>query len=103
MLDGGLGVTWATSGVWLECTTVVGSDRKSEIGRDVGVGVSSEVVVISTDEDRLKREAKLECLNFELSVRAGGCLVEFGVVETWWSADVVDEEREVSSGCSSVP
>lgn len=58
---------------------VVDSGRKTEIGRDFGLGVSGTVVAISIEEDRLKREAKLDRLDFELSARTDDC---FGVLET---------------------
>ena len=43
----------------------------SETGRKLGLDVSSTVVAMFTEEDRLKCDAKLERLDFELSVRTG--------------------------------
>lgn len=41
--------------------------------------VSGTVVAVPTEEDRLKREAKLERFDFELSVRVGEFLADGGV------------------------
>lgn len=45
-----------------------------ETGCVFGLGVLGAVEVISIEDDRLKREAKLERFDFELSARAGDCL-----------------------------
>lgn len=63
--------------------------------------MSGTVVAISIEEDRLKREAKLDRLDFELSARTGARIAVDGRSEFGWSADVVDEEREEFSGWPS--
>lgn len=61
------------------------------------IGMLGPVVAISIDEDRLKREAKLERFDFELSARTGDCLLEDTLEEIWQSADVASEEARGSS------
>lgn len=76
------------------------SSWMSGAGREFGLGVSGTLVAISIEADLLNREAKLERLDLELSVRIGGFLADGGVAGDWCSADAADEEREVSSGDS---
>jgi hypothetical protein len=72
-----------------------------KIGRDVGVGVSGIGVATSREENRLKREVKLERLDLELSARNGVSFTGGGVVGICCPADVIEEDRGVSSGSSS--
>ena len=64
--------------------------RTPEIGRELGLGILGVVVAISTDDDRLNREVKLERFDFELSVRTGDCLTGDALGEAGCSADVAD-------------
>lgn len=72
-----------------------------ETGRGFRIGVLNAVVAISIEDDRLKRETKLERFDFELFARAGGCLAGVTLGVTCCSEDVADEERSGCSCCSS--
>ena len=72
-----------------------------ETGRDFEFGVLGAIVAISIEDDRLKREAKLERFDLELSVRAVDCLAGVALGVTCCSEDVADEKRDGSLCCSS--
>lgn len=54
------------------------SEWISNTGSDSDSGVSGADVAIPIEEDRLNREAKLDRLDLELSVRFGDCLAGVG-------------------------
>ena len=58
-----------------------------EFDLDFGLGVSGAVVPVSIEEDRLKRETKLERLELDLSVRIGEFFVGVDVVGVLCSAE----------------
>lgn len=72
-----------------------------EFDLEFGLGVSGVVVLVSIEEDRLKREAKLERLDLDFSALTGDCFVKSDVVGVLCSAEWVDGSRAISSGgCS---
>lgn len=73
--------------LWL----VVEPGNVPEIECGFRVGVSGVVAVISIEEDRLKREAKLDRLDFELSARTVDCFAGDGMA-TVRSVDAAIEE-----------
>jgi hypothetical protein len=73
----------------------------ADTGRDSDFGVSGADVAIPMEDDRLKRDVKLDRLDLKLPVRIGGCVVVVGEAATWGSVDSVNEEWEVCSSASS--
>lgn len=92
MLGDDLKATWTGSVAGLDDEAARVFDWMSEKGRGLCNRVSGKAVAISIEEDRLKREVKLERLDFELSERTGAFLVGGGVTEARWSVDEFDEE-----------
>lgn len=76
----------AEIGSELALWSVVESGKVPEIGCSFKFGVSEAVVAISIEEDRLKREAKLDRLDFELSARTVDCFAG-DEVAAFWSVD----------------
>mgnify|MGYP004500024539 CR=1 FL=1 len=83
MLACGANVVGAGSGVELEGVAVIRPDWIPETGRDLELVLFGVVVTNRTGDDRLECDAKLDSVDFELSVRTGNCLAGFVLAGIW--------------------